>query len=109
MGDARPNFGSVLDAFGVAATVTPLAGPGVETRVVWHPVRTEERPEGAQVTMLARRRIVSVPRVDVPTLPRGSAITGAVTEGGAVEEWTVDETDKLDIDHHVVVVIPAEA
>jgi hypothetical protein len=106
MADLRPPFVAALDAFGVAATVVVPDGDPVETRVLWQPPITEEYPKGGDHRRATPRRRMAVPLADVPHLPRGTVITAAEVLGQTAVDWSVDETERVDNDHHRVVVLP---
>lgn len=106
MSDLRPPFVAALDAFGVAATVTVPDGEPVETRVLWQPPITEEYPTGSDHRRATPRRRMAIPLADVPNVPRGTVILAPEVQGDTAVEWSVDETERVDSDHHRVVVIP---
>lgn len=106
MFDLRPPFAAALDAFGVAATVTLPDGSPVATRVVWQPPITEEYPTGSDHRRATPRRRLALPVVDVPLVPRGTIILAPEVSGDPSSEWSVDETERVDNDHHRVVVVP---
>lgn len=105
--DLRPPLSLALDAFGVDALVAPPSGPSVETTAFWLPSETEEVPSGGDLRRAEQKRVVVLPRADVPEVPRGTVITMAEADGGAPVDWKVDSADKHDYDHHRVVVLPA--
>lgn len=104
MSDLRPPFVAVLDAFGVAATVTIPDGDPVETTILWQPPITEEYPTGSEYRRATPRRRMAIPLSDVPTVPRGTVILAPEVSGEAAAEWSVDETERVDSDHHRVIV-----
>lgn len=106
MSDLRPPFAAALRAFGVAATVTLPDGDPVETRVLWQPPVTEEYPTGSDHRRATPRRRMSIGADDVPNVPRGTIINAAEVRGRAAADWKVDETERVDNDHHRVVVLP---
>lgn len=106
MSDLRPPFSAALDAFGVAATVTIPDGDPVETRIIWQPPITEEYPTGSEYRRATPRRRMAIPLSDVPNVPRGTVVLATEGLGADPIEWTVDETDRVDGDHHRVTVTP---
>ena len=106
MSDLRPPFVAALDAFGVAATVTLPDGDPVVTRVLWQPPVTEDYPTGSEHRRATPKRRMAIPTSDVPHLPRLTLIVAAEVLGLTPLEWVVDETERVDNDHHRVVVLP---
>lgn len=104
--DLRPPLGAALNAFGLSAVVTPPAGLPVSTTAFWLPPTTEEVPVGGEFRRAEPRRVLVLPRVDVPQVPRGTVVTVAEEEGGAASDWRVDSMEGLSHDHHRVVVVP---
>lgn len=105
--DLRPSFTVALDAFGQSATVTPPGGSPVPTRVVWLPPVTTELPAGGALQRAEPLRVIGVAKADVPQVPRGTLIAAAELPGGPVQTWKVDGFERVDPDHHRVVVVPA--
>ncbi len=108
MSDLRPPLVAALDAFGVAATVAVPDGDPVETRILWQPPVTEEYPTGTEYRRATPRRRMAISLADVPKVPRGTVIIAPETTGGAEARWSVDETERVDGDHHRVIVVSAE-
>lgn len=108
MSDLRPPFVSALDAFGVAATVAVPDGDPVETRILWQPPVPEEYPTGSEHRRATPRRRMAISLADIPEVPRGTVVMAPEVSGGDTARWTVDETERVDSDHHRVVVISAE-
>lgn len=105
MADLRPSFESALAAFGLAAVVTLPDGEPVATRAMWLPSDTVNRPAGSDYRRAEVRRVLALPSDDVPQVPRGTVVS--VPEGGGSADWSVDEAERIDFDHHRVVVVPA--
>lgn len=105
--DLRPPLTAALDAFGQSATVTPPGGSAVTTRAIWLPPVTTELPAGGALQRAEPLRVLSVPKADVAQVPRGTVIAAAEVPGGAVLNWKVDGFERVDPDHHRVVVVPA--
>jgi hypothetical protein len=103
----------VLGAFGQPATVQILGSPAITTTVMWLPQQTDLQP-GAAFSRHGVRRILAVPRDDVPDLPRGARIVvGDPPNGDTTQTWVVDgmiapsEYEQLHgADHHRAIVIP---
>lgn len=108
MSDLRPPLVAALDAFGVAATVAVPDGDPVETRILWQPPITEEYPTGSEYRRATPRRRMTIPLSDVPQVPRGTIINAPEVSGGDEGRWSVDETERVDSDHHRVIVTSAE-
>src|SRR5690349_19175419 len=105
MSDLRPPFVAALDAFGAAATVTIPDGDPVETRIMWLPPITEDYPTGSDQRRAVPRRRMAIPLADVPRIPRGTIVLAPEVPGADDIRWAVDETDRVDGDHHRVVVM----
>jgi hypothetical protein len=103
--DLRPSFESALRAFGVPATVTVPSEDPVTTRALWLPPVTEVYPTGQDYRGAASRRMLALPISDVPEVPRGTVIAAPEQRGGSIVNWTVDETLRIDPDHHRLVVL----
>jgi hypothetical protein len=63
-------------------------------------------PSSSDLQRREPRRVFSVCRSDVPTLPRGSRIDAAERSGDVVQAWRVDEPAGADADHVRAIVIP---
>lgn len=107
MSDLRPSYASASNAFGLDATVTVPSGSPVETVVFWLPPVTEDYPADATQRRAEPRRRLVVSAEDVPQVPRGTVILVPEFEGESAATWTVDASDRLDFDHHRVVVLPS--
>jgi hypothetical protein len=99
---------AALSAFGVPATVTrpapdntPLATTGI-----WLSPVLIDVPPGSDLQRREMRRVFSVTRAVVPTLPRGTRIDAAERSGDVVQAWRVDEPAGADADHLRAIVIP---
>ena len=107
MADLRPSFESALAAFGLAAVVTLPDGGPVATRAMWLPTDTVNRPAGSDYRRAEVWRVLALPSDDVPQVPRGTVVSVPESEGGESADWSVDEAERIDFDHHRVVVVPA--
>jgi hypothetical protein len=107
--DLRPPLEAALGAFALPAVVTLPGGDPVDTRAFWLRYRTEESQVSAEFRRSEARRVLVLPRVDVPQVPRGTVIAMAEYEGGPVLEWRSDSMESFQIDHHRIVVVPLEA
>lgn len=106
-----------FDTHGVAATVIPLGGGPITTRVIWLPevsrLRFEaktftDRPYGTDFQRLEPRRVIAVERVACLTaLPRGSVIVAPEQGDLTPLTWKVDGHDVTDAAQFRVMVIPA--
>lgn len=94
-------------AFGVDATVTvPGRGP-VDTTVFWLPSTTEDFPTGQTFARSEQRRVLVIPVVDVAEVPRLTLVSCAEADGMDPAEWRVEESERVDYDHHRAIVIRA--
>lgn len=103
--DLRPPLESAMGAFSLAAVVTPPDGDPVETEAFWLPPTTVEVPVGAELRRAEERRVLVLPKSDVPQVPRGTIIAIPEYEGAATSEWRVDSMEGVHHDHHRVVVV----
>jgi hypothetical protein len=112
--DSPPQLRAALDAFALPAVVTPPDGISVETRVFWLS-STVEVPPGTELRRAEMRRILVIPRADVPSVPRGTVVS--VLGGSLVDAeespcdpnlWRVDAVDHVDVDHVRAIVVPHE-
>jgi hypothetical protein len=84
-----------LNVHGVDATVTrpsPDETP-IATRAVWSTPLEEAQPFGADFRKREPRRVMVLPRSDVPTMPTGTVIAAAEAPGGAVKTWRFESHD----------------
>lgn len=77
------------------------------TRVIWLPPDTTALPSGSAMQRAEAQRVMAVPKADVAQVPRGTVIAAAEVPGGAVLNWKVDGFERVDPDHHRVIVVPA--
>ena len=106
MANHRVPIASALEAFSVEATVTVPGGGSVVTSGIWVTPLSEEMPVGQDFSRREPRRVLALPRSDVPQLPRGSTIV-AVEDGGAVlRTWQVDGIDRMEGDCVRAIVVP---
>lgn len=103
--DIRPPFSAAQYAFGLDAVVT-VGRTTVTTVIVWATPRTVENPV-ADLHREEQQRIMSISKVDVPTVPRGTSVVVAEYAGGLSKTWVVDAVDRIDDDHGRYVVKPA--
>lgn len=105
--------GLVLDlnfsALGLPAIVArPNADP-VSTRVIWLTQTSPFVPGGFDLQRVEPRRVLAVPRDDVPDIPRGTLIQAAEhTDPATIKSWQVDGVEFHDVDHLRVIVVPVE-
>ncbi len=107
--DLRPTLDAAMGAFALPATVTLPDGIPVETRAFWLGTTTEDLQVSAEFRRTEARRVLVVPRVDVPQIPRGTVISVAEYGGGPVLDWRSDAMESFQPDHHRIVVVPLEA
>lgn len=83
-------------AHGVTVTVTrpaPDQAP-IVTRGTWATTPLEEpRPYGTTFQRNKPRRVMALPRADLPTLPVGSIILAAEFGSSTIKVWRVDSLD----------------
>jgi hypothetical protein len=103
--DLRPPFKAALDSFSVPATVTPPGGAPISTKAIMDPPVMEETPS-AEFQRTNARRILSLPREDVATVPRGTLIVAPEMLGEANQTWRVDSIERIEPDHYRVCIIP---
>lgn len=82
---------------GVSATITrpsPDDAP-IAATVIWgvEPV-TDGQPYGSDLRRVEPRRLMTVARGDVPTLPRGTEIIAPELAGQADKTWVVDGLER---------------
>jgi len=94
-------------AFGLDAVVTIPGGDPVPTVAFWLPPVTVDHPTGADYRRAEAKRVICVPADDVPAVPRGTTIVMPEMDGMAPASWVVDETERIDSDHHRVIVTEA--
>lgn len=91
----------------VPATVTVPDGDPVTTRIHWFTPTTDDYPTGFDVRRADRKRLMGILTEDVPTVPRGTIVEAPEKSGGESLRWRVDATDKVEVEHVRVLVIPA--
>ena len=106
MTDLRPAFASAQAAFGLTASVTLPSASAVSATVVWIPPVSVEYPQG-EYRRAEALRVLAVGVDEVPVVPRGTVINVAPYEGGDAADWLVDQSARVDSDHHRVVVVPS--
>lgn len=98
MSDARVPLDPILDAFGVPATVTRPAPDDdpVATTALW-PGRwplEERHPFGTDLQRRDPRRVLGLPKADVPHLPKGTLVVAPEEAGGPTRTWMVDNYEQ---------------
>ena len=107
--DLRPPLAAALSAFALPAVVTlPDGGDPISTQCIWLGYQTEESQVSTEFRRAEARRVLVLPRADVPQVPRGTVITAAEYDGGPVLEWRSDSVDSFQVDHYRVYVVPHE-
>lgn len=101
--DTRVPMAPLLAAFGVPVTVTVPGQAPIETTGIW--LQWDERPE-MDFSRHDPRRGLALARVDVPAVPRGTALEAPEVGGGTSRAWRVDGMAYSDQDHHCVFVVP---
>lgn len=90
--------GVAFATMGVDATVTPVGGVAVGTKVVWLQASDETMPVGHDLARREPRRLLAVPVSDVPDLPRGSMIVAVPAGGTVARTWKVESIDRAEAD-----------
>lgn len=108
MTDIRVPLGPIFDAFGVPATVTRPAPDDtpIETTGVWVSPAVLDVPAGFDLQRADRRRLLSLRRDEVPTVPRGTVIEAPERDADDVASWRVDGIEAMDADQVRVLVVP---
>ncbi len=107
MTDLRPAIGPALAIFGLPASVTLPGEDPVATTAIWLPP-VSVMTDGVIVQTDRPQPVLALPRADVPSVPRGTVIEVAETDGGDVLSWTVEAVVGELPDEIRVIVIPAE-
>jgi hypothetical protein len=108
MSDLRPSISDALEVFGLDAVVTVPGGSPVPTQAMWQASRTGDYPTtGADLRRAEYRRVLVLPKAEVPEAPRGTAVTVPEQEDGDPKDWVVDSIDRDEFDAWRVVVLPA--
>jgi len=73
---------------------------------VWLPPVTVDYPTGQDYRRAEPKRLLALAASEVPQVPRGTLVVVAEEDGGPLVAWTVDETERIDFDHHRLLVVP---
>jgi hypothetical protein len=103
--DYRPDMASILDAFGVAATVTNPDEAALEVTLVWVPEFTEPVPPGSAFTRREPRRIAAFSKSEVATIAKGAIVDAPWLGTDEILRWRVDGIALSDADHWRVFVV----
>lgn len=107
--DARPPLSAFFTVFGLPATVTlPDAAP-ISTTALWLPPTSVAELTGVLVPQGQFLAVCDLKKTEVPTLPRGTLITGACLATGASATWCVDRILYEDAEVLRAVVLKLEA
>lgn len=90
------------DVYGVPASVTVPSGVPVPTTVIWLEPTTDNMPANGEFRRSEQRRLLSIRKDAVATVPRGTIV--AVT--GESGTWRVDGVETIASDRHHVYVLP---
>ena len=96
-----------VSAHGLPVTVTrpaPDDAP-ISTSGIWVSPTTEDFTSGLDVQRRAPRRVLVLTKAAVPTVPKGTLILAPETAGGRTRAWRVDGVDRVEADHHRVVIV----
>lgn len=104
--DLRVAFGVAMASFGVPVTVrrpAPSATP-IDTSGVWVMPVSEDLPPTMSVQRVSSKRVLWLPKADVPTVPRGTTIDAPISLGAPVQAWVVDGLNREEHDAWAVIV-----
>lgn len=107
--DYRVPMVPVLEAFGVAITVTvpPFEDDPVATTGVWVTSITQDVPFGTDFQRRERRRVLTMALSSaLASVPRGSVVYAPEFAGGTVLRWRVDGFEVQEADHVRAVLVP---
>lgn len=107
--DFRVPLDPILEAFGVPVTVirpAPDQTP-ITTTGVWLSPRFDEERVGSDFTKREPRRVMALPRSDIPPpLPRQTLILASEVSGGTIRTWRVDGFDEVQSDEWRPILMP---
>ncbi len=106
--DLRPPLSLAMDAFSVSAVVTVKFQNPVNTRGIWLPPEFAGFDIGDEYHGRAPKRIMSISKADVPTIPRGTTIVAPEAAGEDAKTWEVEESALVQNDQHDVVLIQVD-
>ena len=92
---------------GVPALVTIPDGPAVETSIIWLTPITEQVPGGTDLRRADPKRLMALRRDCIPTVPRGTRVEVTEHLQESPDLWTVDAVERVEPDHHRVIVVPS--
>ena len=114
-----------LSVYGLDVTVTLPGEAPIATQGIWQtPVRTAANDQIRDVTGASdrggdwwqsdpRRKVLGLPRTDLPTpavgapvVPLGTQIAAPEIQGGTVLSWVVEGTEREEAEHVRVIVVP---
>ena len=99
---------SALDAFGLAAVVTPPGGPAFDTTAIWLPPVTIDHPVGQEFQRAEPKRVLGLPFTQgVTSIPRGTVVVVPEFDGASPSSWKVDEVERVNPDEWRMTVVPA--
>jgi len=93
----------------VDAIVTLPFETSITTRAIWVAPFTEDVPRGMDLRRAEVRRVLAIPKADVPVIPLKTKIEAPEHPGSAIQAWRVDGIDRIEPDHTRVVVISESA
>ena len=89
-----------LDIYGVEAVVTrpaPADTTPVETTAIWQLLpKDDTNPTGVDFQRREPRRVLTIPRSAISSVPKGTEIVAKDKPGGTSYTWTVDQYDQTD-------------
>jgi hypothetical protein len=94
-------------AFGLPVIVTLAGESAVPARGIWVAPANESFPAPQELSRREPVRVMALGRDEVPRLPRGTVIEAAEQAGGEVLRWVVDGTERAEVDHVRVYLVPA--
>lgn len=107
--DERVAFSEIQEAFGLVARVTrPGDDQAIECTVVWSPTSPELSPGGMEFQGNSSKRVMSIAKAEIDSVPDGSVVLAPEFEGGEVLSWTVDGQERAEFDCWRVMVVPSD-
>ena len=107
MTDRRPPIAAAIRAFGFTAQVyLPGELTPVSTGAFWLSPRTGEQPAGEAFARAEPTRTLVLPLSAVGAVPRGTVVVCPEFEGEPASSWRVEQSTRVDYDHHRCTVIP---
>jgi hypothetical protein len=105
--DRRPSLLDAIRAFGFTAEVyLPGELTPVSSGAFWLSTQTSEQPVGEVFARAEGIRRLVIPVAAVGAVPRGTVVVCPEFEGEPAASWRVEQSTRVDFDHHRCTVIP---